>query len=526
MIRAEETIPSFVYPSHPVPQPSARQRDRQRTSFWRIGQILVVIILTGVILPGLLLCGVGLIYETRQLILPGINVLGTDLSGSTQEQAADKLNAIWNYNHPITLTGAERSWQLSPIELGLFLDPAATAHAAYSIQRSGVWTQLEQIVRGDPQPVLPVVVYRADLARTALEKLAAQLDQPAQEATLRFEQGKWSAVPGKNGLALDIDATLAGIAADPLGTFFYGQVPLAITPLPPVGPDTSAVAARLQALVNKSLKIQAYDPIKDQSLDWSVAPETLAGWISVSDPSAQDPKINLNATSLQAYLDNKKASLAPTRSLAAYQLPANLASLWQDGRTLNLTIQYLPTTYQVVAGDTLWKISAKVEVSYWMILQSNPGISDASLRIGQTLQIPSRSDLLPLPVVLGKRIVINITKQHMWTYENGKLRKEYVISTGMSDSPTMPGVYQVQSHVINAYASNWDLWMPNFLAIYQAVPGFWNGIHGLPIMSNGVRLWANVLGKPVTYGCILMNLKDGEDVYNWAQEGVVVEIDP
>jgi LysM repeat protein len=526
MIRAEETIPSFVYPQQTARQPAARRRGRRATGLWLVGQVLVVILITGVILPALLLCGVGLIYETRQLILPGVSVLGTDLSGSTQEQAADKLNVTWNYNHPLTLSGSEHTWQLAPIELGLFLDPAATAHAAYRLQRSGILAQLEQIVRGDPQPVLPVVVYRPDIARTALENLASQINQPAQEATLRFEQGKWSAVPGKNGLALDVDATLAAIAADPLGTFFHGQVPLAVTPLPPVGPDTTAVAARLQALVNKSLKIQAYDPIKDQSLDWSVTPETLAGWISVSDASAQDPKINLNAASLQAYLDNKKAGLAPTRSLAAYQLPADLVSLWQNGRTINLTIRYLPTTYQVVAGDTLWNISAKVKVSYWMILQANPGISDASLRIGQTLQIPSRSDLLPLPVVLGKRIVINISQQHMWTYENGKLRKEYVISTGMSDSPTMPGVYQVQSHVINAYASNWDLWMPNFLAIYQAVPGFWNGIHGLPIMSNGVRLWANVLGKPVTYGCILMNLKDGEDVYNWAQEGVVVEIDP
>ena len=114
----------------------------------------------------------------------------------------------------------------------------------------------------------------------------------------------------------------------------------------------------------------------------------------------------------------------------------------------------------------------------------------------------------------------------MWVYENGELRSEHVISTGMSNSPTLPGIFQIQTHEINAYASNWDLWMPNFMGIYEAVPGFMNGIHGLPLLSSGVRLWGNVLGRPASYGCIILDLPAGEDIYNWAEDGVVVEIQP
>ena len=127
--------------------------------------------------------------------------------------------------------------------------------------------------------------------------------------------------------------------------------------------------------------------------------------------------------------------------------------------------------------------------------------------------------MLPLPVVVGKRIVISITEQHMWVYENRKLKSEHVISTGMSNSPTLPGVFQIQTHEINAYASNWDLWMPNFMGIYEAVPGFMNGIHGLPLLSNGVRLWGNVLGRKASYGCIILVMQAGEDLYNWAENG-------
>ena len=142
------------------------------------------------------------------------------------------------------------------------------------------------------------------------------------------------------------------------------------------------------------------------------------------------------------------------------------------------------------------------------------------------LNIPSLNEMLPLPIVKNKRIVISISEQRMWTYENGQQRSEHVISTGIDRSPTYPGVYQIQTHELNAYASVWDLYMPHFMGIYEGWPGFMNGIHGLPTLSSGTRLWANVLGRPASYGCIILNLDDAEDLYNWAEAGVIVEIRP
>jgi lipoprotein-anchoring transpeptidase ErfK/SrfK len=68
--------------------------------------------------------------------------------------------------------------------------------------------------------------------------------------------------------------------------------------------------------------------------------------------------------------------------------------------------------------------------------------------------------------------------------------------------------------------------MPNFLGIYEAWPGFMNGIHGLPMLSNGTRLWANILGKPASFGCIILDLPASKELYKWAENGVVVEIKP
>ena len=161
---------------------------------------------------------------------------------------------------------------------------------------------------------------------------------------------------------------------------------------------------------------------------------------------------------------------------------------------------------------------------YWKITEASPQLSGRNPYVGETITLPAKDAMLELPVVMDKRIIISIEEQHLWIYQDGELIKDHVISTGMVDSPTMPGIFQVQSHFENAYASNWDLWMPHFLGIYEAVPGFENGIHGLPVLSNGVRLWGSVLGQPASYGCIILDLEAAENLYTWAEDGVVVEI--
>ena len=189
-----------------------------------------------------------------------------------------------------------------------------------------------------------------------------------------------------------------------------------------------------------------------------------------------------------------------------------------------MVISHNPSVYTVSKGDTLLKISWKIGMPVWTLIQSNPGIDINKLSTGQQLNVPSRDEMLPLPIVPNKRIVLSISKQRMWVYQDGKLLNKFVISTGIDRSPTQPGVFQVQTHDPNAYASVWDLTMPNFLGIYEAWPGFMNGIHGLPMLSNGRRLWGSILGHPASFGCIILTLDAAKWLYDWAENGVVVEI--
>ena len=159
-----------------------------------------------------------------------------------------------------------------------------------------------------------------------------------------------------------------------------------------------------------------------------------------------------------------------------------------------------------------------------MIADINPGINSDHLLAGSELIIPSKTDLLTLPVIPEKRIIIHLKTQRLIALHNNEQIKNFIISTGVDRSPTQPGIFQIQTHVDNAYASVWDLYMPDFLGIYEAWPGFMNGIHGLPMLSGGRRMWANSLGRPASYGCIILGLNEADWLYHWAENGVVVEI--
>ena len=122
----------------------------------------------------------------------------------------------------------------------------------------------------------------------------------------------------------------------------------------------------------------------------------------------------------------------------------------------------------------------------------------------------------------SKYILVDISEQHMYVYDGDTLVYSFVASTGINNG-TRVGTFAVQSKIPNAYGSTWDIWMPNWLGIYWA-GGLENGIHALPILSNGAILWEGYLGRPVSYGCVVLGTYESSLLYNWAEMGTTVEI--
>ncbi|HKZ43850.1 MAG TPA: L,D-transpeptidase family protein [Anaerolineales bacterium] len=188
--------------------------------------------------------------------------------------------------------------------------------------------------------------------------------------------------------------------------------------------------------------------------------------------------------------------------------------------------------YVVQNGDTLFKIATKYGTSVNAIAQNNSISNQSIIYQGQELLIPP-SDYVPAvveppqndgipPEGNDQYILVDISEQHLYAYESGELAFSFVASTGINNS-TRVGVFSVLDKISNAYGANWDIWMPNWLGIYWSGT-LENGIHALPILSNGNRLWSGYLGTPISYGCVVLGVNESQLLYDWVRVGTVVEI--
>lgn len=184
--------------------------------------------------------------------------------------------------------------------------------------------------------------------------------------------------------------------------------------------------------------------------------------------------------------------------------------------------------YVVQRGDTLSAIAYRYGTTVAAIAGAN-GISNPSyIYPGQQLRIPAAGAAVPgtAPAAApgsSKRIVVDLSAQRMYVYQNGQLIWDWVVSTGRPGQSTAVGSYRVQNKIPNAYASTWNLQMPYWLGIYWA-GSLQNGIHALPIQANGQRLWDGYLGQPVSFGCIILSTQNAATLYNWATVGTPVDI--
>jgi lipoprotein-anchoring transpeptidase ErfK/SrfK len=122
----------------------------------------------------------------------------------------------------------------------------------------------------------------------------------------------------------------------------------------------------------------------------------------------------------------------------------------------------------------------------------------------------------------SKYILVDISEQHMYVYEEDALVYSFVASTGINNA-TRVGTFAVQSKIPSAYGSTWNIWMPSWLGIYWS-GRLENGIHALPILPGGGILWEGYLGRPVSYGCVVLGTYEAQILYDWAEIGTPVEI--
>jgi len=255
--------------------------------------------------------GYQLLYAGR--IFPGVTVAGVDLSGLSPNQATVKLSQTLSY--PITgkvlFRQGDQTWVATPAELGMVFDPTASALSAYHLGRAGglFGALAGQIrARGRGVDVSPVIIFDQRVAYRYLQNIAAQVDQPVVEATLRLEGTNVVSQPGQVGRLLNLDATLVYLAGQ-LQSFRDGEVPLVIQEAAPAIVDLSAQAEAARQMVSQPLVLSVPNYRAGDPGPWSYDVQVVANMIAVNHVASggqAEVRVGLDPAALRTILNDLK----------------------------------------------------------------------------------------------------------------------------------------------------------------------------------------------------------------------------
>jgi LysM repeat protein len=511
--------PSHQNPGHP------RQ---SYTPFILASAVLSLALVAGLVCGWLMVQTVAGYYAYR--MYPNVYVLGMKLGRLTPENATALLDdaAQSADTGTLILHDGDNDWAIPWSEAGMHLDVAATVEAAFAVgHRSDLgWRERTQgwLQRHD---VTPVFTVNPEAARLALERLAPEVAVPPTDATLHLPQQPEDpvvAVPGQPGRELDIEGTLARMLAVSAGHAQNTQVRMVFRSVAPRVADLAPLQVQVEGMLNRRIELSTYELLTDETFRWTLGRSDIIHWLRLV-PTPEGPTVTVDQEAIRETLTSLADGLGGGRGFRWAEATTQVAdTLNAGGGTVSLYLTHPKRTYIVQAGDSLSSIASAFGMTPWHVMRANPDMDPDWLSVGQQLTIPSQDELTPLPPITHKRIVVSSAEQRMRAYQDGELVYDWPISTGIAESPTHTGVFQILSKEENAYASLWDLWMPRFMSIYAAGPGFYNGFHGLPTLSSGRRLWEGSLGSPASYGCIILGLEEAETIYHWAEPGVVVVV--
>ena len=262
--------------------------------------LLVVLILS---------MGYRLVYFGR--IFPGVSVAGVDVSGMNRDNAALKIQAALNfpYTGRIVFRDGQNVQVQTPAQLGMVLDPAATAQLAYDFGRKGGLFQTinDQLNAAQVGVALsPVVIFDQRIAYSFLQNFALKVNKPVIEASLVVNGLDVSSQPGQVGRILNTEATLVYVHAQ-MQSFRDGEIPLVIQEQAPQVMDASAQAAAARNLLAAPLTLSIQNAQPGDPGPWQIQPADLAPMLRVGrfdTGSGTQHVVQLDRTMLQSLLEN------------------------------------------------------------------------------------------------------------------------------------------------------------------------------------------------------------------------------
>ena len=294
--------------------------------------------------------GVLTVHELRygDRVYEGVRVAGIPLGGLTLGEAADAIrDGLTPFpGQTITLRYGDRSWSLSPSDLGVSVDAQALAAEAFAVGRQGALSgtgasvvSLMQGLRDDlaaqwrvldaGTSFSPTVRFEESRLTLVLKLIAQEVDLPPREGRLIISGLEVSGTSGQPGRLVAQDKTRAAII--PLlrsGT--GGTVDLVVEERLPAVMSVDAAIAEAQVLLSKSLTLVADGAEGPQR--FAIDPATLRSWLALIPVPGQDGTVGLKAS-----LDEERVRAFVEQAAKQLNRPA-----------FDATLDFDPSTNQVM----------------------------------------------------------------------------------------------------------------------------------------------------------------------------------
>jgi lipoprotein-anchoring transpeptidase ErfK/SrfK len=111
-------------------------------------------------------------------------------------------------------------------------------------------------------------------------------------------------------------------------------------------------------------------------------------------------------------------------------------------------------------------------------------------------------------------IDINLSTQQLFAYEGDVIVRTFIVSTGVSSTPTVTGKYKIYARFLYADMHGPGYFLPDVPYTMYFYKSY--GIHG--------TYWHNNFGTPMSHGCVNMSIPDSGWLYNWSTFGTVVNV--
>ncbi len=295
----------------------------------------------------LMLAGIGAVagYEWRYYdrVYEGVYTEGIPLGGLTVDEAADAIrDALTPYpGAAVTLRYGAQAWELAPADLGVDVNAAATAAAAFAVGRhepvltyeSSLLDLLTDLLYDlmdqwyalntgiDIEPVL-----RVDDARLSatLRAIAADVDLAPQEGQISIEGLRATGTPGKLGRQVNLNATRTALM-ELVAAGKGGSAPLVVRELRPTVIAVDDALQRAQALAERRLVLVA--ETLDGRQEHPIDAARLAEWLQLTPTIGPDGGVDLGMT-----LDRERVAALVSELAGQLDRPMRDGTIDWDGQ--------------------------------------------------------------------------------------------------------------------------------------------------------------------------------------------------